>query len=149
MGLFDSLKTIVTPKTTPAPTTPVAPQPAPKIVLIVEDDQLMREFYKDAFIKEGYEVYVAENGQIGLEMVKAHKPNVVLLDLIMPVMDGKTMLHTLRGIPEFKQLPIIVLTNAGDAQNIRETKFYDNANEFLIKSNVTPEEIVGKVKMMV
>jgi CheY-like chemotaxis protein len=77
------------------------------------------------------------------------KPNLVLTDLMMPVMDGKQMLHKIREIPEFKELPVIVLTNAGTADNIKETQFYNNANDFLIKSNVQPEEIVSKIKALI
>ena len=82
-------------------------------------------------------------------MAIANKPNIVLLDSLMPVLDGKTMLHKLREIPEFKTLPVIVLTNAGDADNMRETKFYDNASAFLIKSNVTPGDIANQVKTLI
>ncbi len=67
----------------------------------------------------------------------------------MPVMDGKTMLHKLREIPEFKTLPVIVLTNAGDIDNIRETKFYYNASDFCIKSNTRIDEVVEKVNSFI
>jgi CheY-like chemotaxis protein len=65
---------------------------------------------------------------------------------MMPVMDGKVMLKRLREMPEFKTLPVIVLTNAGDVDTIRETKSYYNASDFLIKSNVTPDDILNKVR---
>ncbi|HVA97233.1 MAG TPA: response regulator [Candidatus Acidoferrales bacterium] len=116
-----------------------------KIILIIEDDAILLEMYKDKFTKEGFETITAENGKIGLEKILSQKPDIVLLDLMMPVMDGKSMLRKLREFPQFKRLPVIVLTNAGDIENIRETKRYDDACEFLIKSNVTVDEIVEKV----
>jgi DNA-binding response OmpR family regulator len=120
-----------------------------KKILIVEDDAYIRDAYSEVLRGEGYEVITAENGQIGLEAVKANKPNLVLLDLMLPVMDGKQMLHAVREIPEFKTLPVIVLTNAGTSDNIKETKFYDNANDFLIKANITPKDVVMKVKSFI
>ena len=68
---------------------------------------------------------------------------------MMPVMDGKTLLRTIRAMPEFETLPVIVLTNAGDIDSMKETKFYSNANAFLIKANVTPEDIINQVKTYV
>lgn len=130
-------------------TTSAAPvqtgKPASKI-LIVEDEKMLADALELKLKNEGFEVLKAQNGQIGLEMAIASKPNVILLDIMMPVMDGKHMLQKLREIPEFKNLPVIVLTNAGEADNIRETKFYFNAIDFLIKSNVSIDEIVNKVK---
>jgi DNA-binding response OmpR family regulator len=130
--------------TDPGPSLPVGP-PVKKI-LIVEDEVLLANALETKFKNEGYTVFKAANGQIGLEMVVAQKPDIVLLDLMMPVMDGKIMLKRLREIPEFKFLPVIVLTNAGDVDSIRETRSYFNASDFLIKSNVTPEDILNKVR---
>jgi DNA-binding response OmpR family regulator len=120
-----------------------------KKILIVEDEAVLADALEITLKGEGFEVFKAVNGQLGLEMALANKPNIVLLDLLMPVMDGKTMLHKLREIPEFKTLPVVVLTNAGDADNMRETKFYDNASAFLIKSNVTPGDIANQVKTLI
>jgi DNA-binding response OmpR family regulator len=130
-----------------APPPSIAAQP--KKVLIVEDEAILADALEITLKDEGFEVLRAANGQIGLETAIANKPNIVLLDLLMPVMDGKTMLHKLREIPEFKTLPVVVLTNAGDADNMRETKFYDNAAAFLIKANVTPGDIANQVKTLV
>lgn len=149
MGLLDNLQILVGNKkaveqSTPTPT----PQTQSKKILIVEDDKLLREFYVELMQRQGYTVLTAENGQIGLDTIQAEKPNLVLLDIMMPIMDGKTMLHRVRQIPEFKTLPVIVLTNAGDTETMRETQYYDNANAFLIKSNVNPEEIIRMVKSL-
>lgn len=121
-------------------------QSAPsKKLLVVEDEPILREMYRDKFVHEGYEVFVAENGQVGLEKIISQKPDVVLLDLMMPVMDGETMLRKLRDLPEFRTMPVLVLTNAGEIENLRHAKLYYNALEFMVKSNVSLEEIVAKV----
>jgi CheY-like chemotaxis protein len=146
VGLLNNLKSIIG-KPAQAPVTPViiAPQQSKKI-LVVEDEQMLREFYADLLKGEGFTVMQAENGQVGLELVKTQKPDLVLLDIMMPVMDGRTMLHQIRAIPEFSNLPVIVLTNAGDMDTMHELKMYEKVNEFLIKSNVNPDEIVTRVK---
>ena len=116
-----------------------------KKVLIVEDEKLLANALESKFKHENFQVFKAENGQLGLDMAVANKPDVILLDLMMPVMDGKTMLHKLREMEQFKFLPVVVLTNAGEVDNMRETKTFDNASAFLIKSNVNPDDIVQVV----
>jgi DNA-binding response OmpR family regulator len=125
----------------------VTPLTDEKKILIVEDEIILRGMYRDKFTVEGFDVVTAENGEEGLHKANLHKPNIILLDLMMPVMDGKAMLRKLRENPEFKRLPVIILTNAGDIDNIRETQHYENACEFIIKSNVGIDEIVTKVKI--
>jgi len=120
-----------------------------KKAVIVEDDKDLRDFYAELLTSAGLLVSTAENGQTGLETVISQKPDIVLLDLMMPVMDGISMLHQMRAIPEFKKTPVIVLTNAGDADNMKQTQFYDNANAFLIKANVTPDEVLNRVKSLI
>jgi CheY-like chemotaxis protein len=149
MGILQNLQIILgkkTPDKSQNDTQSELQLPAKKKVLIVEDEKLLADALETKFAHENFDVFKAENGQIGLDTAQAKKPDVILLDLMMPVMDGKTMLHKLREIPEFKYLPVVVLTNAGDVDNIRETKRYDNASAFLIKSNVNPDDIVQVVK---
>jgi len=121
MGLFDSLfgkKSTPSPSSASTPASsniPAQTQPAAeqKKVLIVEDEKLLANALEMKFSHANYLVAKAENGQIGLEQAQKFKPDVIILDLMMPVMDGKTMLHKLREIPELKMLPVVVLTNAG------------------------------------
>jgi CheY-like chemotaxis protein len=127
----------------------VADKEPKKTILIVEDDPILLEMYKDKFTNEGYTVLTAKNGKMGLETVIAQKPDIILLDLMMPVMNGKEMLRKIRKFPQFKRLPVIILTNAGDVENIRETKRYDDACEFFIKSNISIDEIVEKANFWI
>jgi DNA-binding response OmpR family regulator len=117
-----------------------------KKLLIVEDEKPLLNVLSDRFSREGYDIFKAENGKVGLELAQKHHPDVILLDLLMPVMDGKSMLVMLRDVEELKKIPVIVLTNAGEVENIKITKRYFDAVEFLIKSNVTLDEIVTRVK---
>lgn len=142
MGIIDNLKVLTGKK-------PAVPTPPKRKLLIVEDEEPLRKVLQDRLTQEGYAVSVATNGQEGLEMVTQLKPEMVILDLLMPIMDGKAMLQKLRDIPEFHDLPVIVLTNAGEVENIRLTKTYNNAIAFLIKSNVTMDQIVETVKLTV
>ena len=146
MGLFDRFK-FGSQNSQPTPAAPAAPiGPKMKKVLVVEDDETLRALYVEVIKAEQLEVISAENGLKGLEIAQAQKPDVILLGLMMPVMDGKTMLRTLRGLPGFEKLPVIILTNAGDIDSIRETKLFGNANAFLIKANVTPQDIVQNIR---
>lgn len=148
MGFFDKLLGKKQNENTQVSTTTAAPTPSSKKILVVEDDQYLRDFYAELISSEGYQVITATNGYDGYNQVIAQSPSLVLTDLMMPVMDGKMMLHKIRETKEFATLPVIVLTNAGTADNIRETKFFNNANDFLIKSNVQPDEILAKIKAL-
>lgn len=142
MAVFDDIKTLLGKKKSPPPK-----QHEPKKkVLIVEDESVLLQMYKDKLTHEGFDVTTAENGEQGLHKATTNRPDIILLDLMMPVMGGIAMLRKLRAIPHYKNLPVIVLTNAGDVDNIKETQHFEHACEFLIKSNVTVDEIVKKVK---
>lgn len=153
MGIVNKVKSLLS--TTPASAAEPSPvaltqsqttQAVKKKVLIVEDDQYIRDLYIELLRTNGYEVFTAHNGEQGLQAVQEYKPDLVMLDLIMPVMDGKTMLHKLRQIPEYYGLPVIILTNSGDADSMTQTQLYDNAKGFLIKANTTPDQVLKHIK---
>ncbi len=117
-----------------------------KKVLIIEDEKVLADALEIKFRREGYEVYKGENGEEGLKLAIANTPNIILTDLTMPVMDGRTLLKKLRELPQFTKTPVIILSNSSNADIIKEMQSVYNVNDFLIKANVTPEEIVTKVK---
>ncbi len=132
---------------------PVPPVPQPtaetkpkKKVLIVEDDVFLLDMYADKFTHDGFVVFKAKNGQEGLDLLKSHQVDAAVIDLMMPVLDGKSMLHQLRELPDFRTLPVIILTNAGQVDNIRETQRLYDATAFFIKSNTELNELVRTVK---
>lgn len=141
MGILDNFKTLFGNR----PSSPVS-APPPKKILIVEDDNALADSIQAKLQQSGYLTVEAVNGQAGIEAIIREKPDLVILDLIMPVMSGNTMLHELRKIPAYADLPVIVLTNAGTVDNMHETMFYDHATDFLVKSNVTLDEIAARVK---
>jgi DNA-binding response OmpR family regulator len=149
MGLFDNIKILSGKKIEEVIPENTYVTPAKKKVLIVEDEKMLSDALAYKLTNSGFTVLTAENGEIGLETAVAQKPDIILLDLMMPIMDGKTMLRKLRDFPQFKTLPVIILTNAGDVHNMMETKTYYNANDFLIKSNITPDLVVKKIRDLV
>ncbi len=116
-------------------------------VLLVEDDAFLREICSKKLVKEGYSVYEAVDGQQALDGVFDIKPNIVLLDIILPAIDGFQVLSQIRSSDDktISSVPIIMLSNLGQEDDI--TKAMENgANDYLVKAHFTTEEIVGKIK---
>ncbi len=114
-------------------------------VLIVEDDSFLANIYKTKFEMEGFKVSVADNGESGLADMKKKKPDVVLLDILMPKMDGFTVLKKAKADPEIKDCPVILLTNLGQKDDV-EKGLELGAVDYLIKAHFKPSETVDKVK---
>ncbi len=115
-------------------------------VLLVEDDVMINNMYKIRLEQEGYFVLVAENGSQGLEIAMREKPDLILLDVMMPQIDGFSLLQELRLQEIFKNTPIIMLTNLGTTED-REKGAQFGATDYLVKANLTPTEVtkvVGK-----
>jgi len=114
-------------------------------IAIIEDEEMLCEMYRMKFEKEGFKVYIAKNGQEGLELVEKIMPDMILLDLMMPVMSGEEMLKAMRKTSWGKTLPVIILTNIGDDAVIEKMKRYDIL-EYVVKANYSPSQVVGFVK---
>ena len=116
-----------------------------KTILIVEDEPQQREALQTAFEREGCRVEVASDGDEGLKKVREHMPRVILLDLLMPVLDGFAFLEALNGDAALKHIPVVVLTNLTEREKTKAAM--DPAKDyFFTKTNHTLEDIVGKVK---
>lgn len=114
-------------------------------ILIVEDDNFLVEMYTTKFELEGFQVVTAEDGEKGLEVAKAENPNIILLDILMPKMDGFTTLEELKKDESLKNIPVILLTNLGQKEDVK--KGFDlGAAGYLIKAHFMPSEVVGKIK---
>lgn len=114
-------------------------------VLIVEDDSFLANIYKTKFEMEGFKVNIAEDGEAGLNEAKKKKPDIVLLDILLPKMDGFTVLEHLKADAEVKDIPVILLTNLGQKDDV--DKGLDmGAVDYLIKAHFKPSETVEKVK---
>lgn len=116
----------------------------PKIA-IIEDDQTISQMYRFKFESEGYEVQTAENGKLGLELVEKMKPDIILLDLMMPEMTGDAMLQKLRGTDWGKNIRVIVLTNMGEQEIPERTKTL-GVNGIVLKAEMTPRQVADLVK---
>jgi DNA-binding response OmpR family regulator len=118
---------------------------AKRKILIVEDEPFLTEMYKVKFEAIGYEVLTADNGERGLAAMRQHKPDIVLLDIIMPVMDGYTVLKAVRQDPDLKHQLIVIFSNLGQEEEV--TKGLQlGADDYLVKSNLTPSELLQKVE---
>ncbi|MEO8105021.1 MAG: response regulator [Candidatus Saccharibacteria bacterium] len=114
-------------------------------VAIIEDDQAISQMYRFKFEAEGYDVQTAENGKLGLELVESMKPDIILLDLMMPVMTGDVMLQKLRATPWGKAMNVIVLTNMGE-QEIPESMKSMGVSAVILKADMTPRQVAELVK---
>ena len=116
------------------------------LILIVEDEAPLRQVLKDNLEQEGYEVIEASNGAAGLKMAAAHKPDLILLDILMPKMDGMTMLEKFRTTKGGARVPIMLLTNlAADKKIIKNLIKYMPVYYF-DKSSRTISEIISRIK---
>ena len=114
-------------------------------VLIVEDDIFLGEIYQKKFEMEGFKVSMANNGEKGLADIKKKKPNIVLLDILLPKLDGFAVLEAAKADPATKDIPIILLTNLGQKDDVQRG-LDEGAIDYLIKTHFKPSEVVDKVK---
>ncbi len=117
-------------------------------VLVVEDDKFLREMISRKLDKEGYEVVQAVDGEMGERKIKEEKPDLVLLDLILPGIDGFDVLERTKKDPDVADIPVIILSNLGQKSEV-ERGINLGAVDFLIKAHFTPAEIVKKIREIV
>jgi len=114
-------------------------------IAIIEDDAAISQMYRIKFEAEGYEVETAENGKLGLELAKEMLPDVVLLDLMMPIMTGEEMLARMRKADWGKQIKVIVLTNRGEQEIPPQVKEL-GVDAIILKAAMTPRQVAELVK---
>lgn len=114
-------------------------------IAIIEDDGAISQMYRIKFEAEGYTVQIAENGRIGLELVEIMKPDIILLDIMMPEMTGDEMLATLRKTDWGKDVKVIILTNMGE-QEAPESLKNLGVSAFIVKAEMTPRQVAELVK---
>ena len=114
-------------------------------ILLVEDDNFLVEMYTTKFELEGFEVISAEDGQKGLDMIKREEPDIILLDILMPKMDGFAVLDALKKDKTTVDIPVILLTNLGQKDDVKKG-FEKGAVGYLIKAHFMPSEVVDKIK---
>ena len=114
-------------------------------IAIIEDDPTISQMYRMKFESDGFEVRLAANGQIGVGVVEKFQPDIILLDLQMPEMNGTEALRYIRAKDWGKTIPVIVLTNLGEEEAPREIKEL-GVHSYIVKANLTPRQVVEQVK---
>ena len=115
------------------------------LVLIIEDDSYISDMYRIKLESENFEVVTAKDGIVGIRIIEKQKPDIVLLDIVMPKIDGFSVLKTIKKNPELKEIPIVLLTNLSQKENV-ERGFELGADSYIIKAHFTPSEVVKKIK---
>ena len=118
-----------------------------KKILVVEDDIFISDIYQVKFKQEGFEVAIAVNGLEALKILDNFRPDIILLDIIMPQMDGIETLKKIKNNDKLKNIPIIMLTNISEKEKVEESEEM-GVNDYLVKSQFTPSEVVAKVNTL-
>jgi len=116
-------------------------------VLVAEDDAFLSKAYAAKLKKEDFEVILASDGEEVFDKVKSEKPDIVLLDIVMPKKNGFDVLYDLKQDQETKKIPVVILSNLGQEEDIRKGKDL-GADDYLIKSNIAIQDIISKIKQV-
>ena len=114
-------------------------------VLIVEDDEFLVSAYRTKLTKDGIDVHIAEDGEEALKILATLHPNVILLDLILPKIDGYAVLEEIKKKPSLSKIPVIISSNLSQKVDIERCKKL-GAHEFIVKSELSLDEIVEKLR---
>ncbi len=114
-------------------------------ILITEDDPLMSRMYQKIFTFEGFQVEMAADGQEGLDKARELKPTMILLDVMMPKLNGLQVLEKLKADPETKTIPVVMLTNLAGQQDA-EAALAKGAIKYIVKSEYEPKQVADMVK---
>jgi len=120
---------------------------AKKKILIIEDEKFLLELYQGRFEKDGYQVFTAINGLTGLKLAQKEKPDLIILDILMPGMDGYEVIRKLKEDNQTKEITILVLSNLGQREEINQG-LKTGADDYIIKTDLTPSELIDKVEEM-
>lgn len=122
--------------------------PVTQSVLIIDDDTTLREMYEDYLKANGFDVLSAQDGEEGLDKAKASKPTAVLLDLMMPKINGIEVLRRMKADDDMKGIPVIVFTAL--IQDLeKQESFAAGASDYVVKTDVTPKGILDKIRQLI
>jgi CheY-like chemotaxis protein len=116
-----------------------------KTILFIEDESALQKTFGEIIKNEGYEIISALNGEDGLKLAKVKKPDLILLDLVLPKIHGFDVLKQLKSDPETKEIPVIVLTNLEEIGNV-EKAIELGATTYLVKAQYSLPEVIEKIK---
>lgn len=118
---------------------------AKKKIMIVEDDSFVRDIYQTKLSREGFEVIESINGVEALKKLTAEKPDIILLDVVLPYMNGLEILRKIKQDEKLKDIPVILLTNLSQKEDV-SAGMELGAADYLIKSHFTPSDVLEKIK---
>lgn len=114
-------------------------------IAIIEDDAVINQMYRMKFEADGFEVEVADNGKTGVALAESYLPDIILLDMQMPEMNGVEALQHIRSKDWGKNIPVIILTNLGVEESPKELKDL-GIHSYIVKAELTPSQVVSRVK---
>lgn len=114
-------------------------------VLLIEDEPLTIKIYRTHLQSEGHEVLIADNGEEGLKLAVGEQPDLIVLDIMMPKIDGFSLLKEIKTNPKTQKIPVLIYSNLSSPQDITKAKEL-GATDYLIKAKVTPTQVVKKIK---
>lgn len=114
-------------------------------IAIIEDDQVISQMYRMKFEADGFDVQLADNGKQGVVLVKEFAPDIILLDLQMPHMNGAEALAEIRSNDWGKQIPVIILTNLGEEEAPKSLRSL-GIHSYIVKADLTPRQVVAHIK---
>lgn len=116
-------------------------------VLIIEDDPFISDMYQTKLKNNGYQVFLAADGQTGLEIAQKKQPDIIILDLVLPKMDGFQILKRIKEDSRIKNIPVLILSNLGQKEKI-DKGMKLGADAYLVKSQFKPSEVLEKIKKL-
>lgn len=119
-----------------------------KRILIVEDEELIAELVQRKLQDEGYYVFVAKDGEDALKQIKEKRPDLILLDIVLPRLNGFDVLAELEKDEELKLIPVIIISNSGEPEEIERAKAA-GVRDWLVKTDFDPKEVVEKVQRQI
>ena len=119
-----------------------------KKILLIEDEEILINLLEKKLTQEGYKVFLARDGEEGLETMKREMPNLVLLDILMPKMGGLEVMEEMQKDEELKKIPVIIISNSGQPVEIDRIQKL-GAKDWLIKTEFDPQEVIEKVKKQI
>jgi len=115
-----------------------------KKILLIEDEQIIVDLLQRKLTEEGYNIVLAKNGEEGIKVMKAEKPDLILLDIVMPKMGGLEVMEEMQKNPDLKRIPVIIVSNSGQPIELDRAKKL-GAKDWLVKTEFDPQEVIEKV----
>jgi len=116
-----------------------------KTILLIEDDPFLIDIYTTKLKESGFKVEVATNGEEGIIKAQETKPNLIVLDIVLPQIDGWEILKEIKANPNLKKIPVVILSNLGQKSEV-EKGIKLGAAKYLIKAHFTPSEVIEEIK---